>query len=236
MNRDFLEKFLDKISEFPVWAKKILYNKLSADVTKDDNDLGYVFATYKPVLTDSGKCELNQKKLQFDSNIYNILDYCDKGTSISEIAVNTYMSMEEIAAYFLFCVDEGYIQLPDDSQIFNIAGFLAGKYRTGEFFLKDGMISETQLDDAILHYEHRAIKNNKFGQSLIEMGLISKNQLNAIISFKNEAKKRFILDHNELPKVRNSIDYELQIQILKKENEQLKNQIEQLCSGEKKSV
>ena len=37
-----------------------------------------------------------------------------------------------------------------------------------------------------------------------------------IISFKNEAKKRFILDHNELPQINSQVDYERQIQILKR--------------------
>ena len=141
------------------------------------------------------------------------------------------MSLEEIANYFLFGVDEGYIQLPDNSQILNIAGFLAGKYRTGEYFVKDGVITEEQLDDAILNYEHRTKKSKKFGQSLVDMGLISQKQLDIIISIKEEAKNRFILDHNEIPvisAIKSSYEYQKQIEELKKENKQLKTRIEEL--------
>ena len=231
VHRNFLEKFLNKISSFPDWIKQIIYINLSREVSTQ-NDLAYIFATYKPVLTDKGKCELANQVPKFDENIYNILSYCDSGASISEIALNTYLSLEEIANYFLFGVDEGYIQLPDNSQILNIAGFLAGKFRTGEYFVKDGIISESQLDVAVLNYEHRAKKNDKkFGQILIELGLISQQQLDVILKIKEEAQKRFILDHNEVPKIKEAQDYEKQIAELKKENTQLKLQIHELTGA-----
>ncbi len=231
MQRNFLEKFLLKISDFPSWIKKIIYENLSSGVNSND-DLSYILATYKPVLTDKGKCELDYKNSQFDKNIYNILGYCDIGTSISEIALNTYMSLEEVANYFLLGVDEGYIQLPDNSQILNIAGFLAGKFRTGEYFVQDGSISKSQLDDAVLNYEHRAKKHNKkFGQSLVDSGLITQKQLDVILSIKQEAQKRFILDYNEVPKIKPLQDYEKEIAELKTENKLLKARIEELTSS-----
>ncbi len=233
MQRNFLEKFLNKISEFPSWIKEIIYINLSKEVDPENN-LSYTFATYRPRLTDKGKCELDNKSTNFDINIYNILDHCDKNTSITEMTLDTYMSMEEIANYFLFGVDEGYIQIPDNSQILNIAGFLAGKFRTGEYFLQDGVISEQQLNDAVINYEHRAKKNNKkFGQSLVELGLISQKQLDIILSIKEEAQRRFILDHNEIPKIKDakkSNEYERQIEELKRENMQLRKQLNALYS------
>ena len=237
MNRDFLEKFLDKLSEFPQWIKKIIYVKLSSEIDTTQN-LDYVFMTFAPVLTDKGKCELDNKNLCLDNNIYNILDSCDKKLTISDIILNTFLSLEETAAYFLFCVDEGFIQIPDNSQVLNIAGFLAGKFKTGEYFLQNGEISQQQLDDAVLNYEHRAKPNKKFGQSLIELGLINEKQLETILKIKQEAQKRFILDHNEVPKIKEkkSEEYEKQIEILKKENERLKQQLRQLLLAEKHNV
>lgn len=231
MRRNFLEQFLAKISNFPSWIKEIIYVKLSEEIDKD-NGLAYIFATYRPVLTYKGKCELDYKKSNFDLNIYNIMDYCDKNSSISEIVLNTYMSMEEIANYFLFCVDEGYMQIPDNSQILNIAGFLAGKYRTGEYFVQNGIISESQLDTAVHNYEKQK-ENKKFGQSLIDLGLISQKQLDIILAIKEEAKKRFILDHNEIPKInqeytKTSYEYEKQIENLKEENKKLKIKLNRL--------
>lgn len=233
MQRNFLKQFLDKISKFPTWIKEIIYVQLSEQIDKE-NDLAYIFATYKPVLTYKGKCELDYKKSNFDMNIYNILEYCDNDSSISEITLNTYMSMEEIANYFLFCVDEGYLQIPDNSQILNIAGFLAGKYRTGEYFVQNGIISEAELDKAVDNYNNKK-ENKKFGQSLVDLGLITQKQLDIILSIKEEAKKRFVLDHNEIPKikqqyVKTSDEYEKQIEDLKNENKQLKQKLNQLLA------
>ncbi len=233
MQRNFLDKFLEKISNFPAWIKEIIYVRLKNDMTSE-GELAYTFATFRPILSDKGKCELNTKQSGFDSNIYNIFEYCDNGSSISDITLNTYLSMEEVANYFLFAVDEGYIQIPDNSQILNIAGFLAGKFRTGEYFMQDGVISEQQLDDAVLNYEHRAKKHDKkFGQSLIELGLISQKQLDILLSIKEEAKKRFILDHNEVPKITESKDYETIIRNLRDENQQLKERLNELLGGKK---
>lgn len=207
--------------------------KLSEDIDNDD-DMAFIFATYKPVLTYKGKCELDYKKSNFDANIYNILKYADTDSSISDVVLNTYMSMEEIANYFLFCVDEGYMQIPDDSRILNIAGLLAGKYSTGEYLVNNGTISTEQLNDAVGSFKNEKTPK-KFGQFLVDLGLISQKQFDKIISLKEEAKKRFVLDHNEVPKINQEYtkatdSYEKQIEDLKKENLMLKNKLNQLLT------
>lgn len=228
LRREFLSQFLNKISNFPSWVKEIIYNKLSEEVGNSDNP-AYIFATYKPILTYKGRCENEFKKSGFDTNIYNILESADKDCSISEIALNTYLSMEELSGYFLFCVDEGYFEIPDDSQILNIAGFLTGKYSTGEYFVNNGTITSGEL------------KNTpNFGQKLVELGLISQNQLDTLINIKEEAKKRFILDYNEVPKINQEYakekdNYIKQIEELKNENARLKAKLEQLLTMVKKN-
>ena len=238
LNRQFLTQFLNKISSFPNWVKEIIYMQLAKEINQDSN-LAYNFATYKPVLTYKGKCELDFKKSGFDTNIYNILSAADNDNSISDITINTYLSMEEVAGYFLFCVDEGYFEIPDDSQIFSIVGFLSGKLRTGEYFMNNGTITESELNSAIKNYEQDK-ENKKFGQSLIEMGLISQKQLETILLIKEEAKKRFILDHNDVPEInqeyaKDSDNYQKQIDNLKEENNKLKSKLEQLLTMVKKN-
>ena len=233
MNRQFLAQFLNKISDFPSWVKEIIYVKLSEEINKDSN-LAYTFATYKPILTYKGKCELDFKKSSFDTNIYNILSAADNDNSISDITINTYLSMEEVAGYFLFGVDEGYFEIPDNSQILSIAGFLAGKLRTGEYFMNSGTISETELNSAVETYEKNK-DNKKFGQSLIELGLITQRQLDTILLIKEEAKKRFVLDHNEVPEInqeyaKDSDNYQKQNEDLKEENSKLKTKLDQLLT------
>lgn len=147
--------------------------------------------------------------------------------------------MEEVAGYFLFGVDEGYFEIPDNSQILSIAGFLAGKLRTGEYFMNSGTISESELNSAIENHEQNK-ENKKFGQSLIELGLITQKQLETILLIKDEAKKRFILDHNDVPEisqeyVKESDTYQKQIEDLKEENNKLKSKLEQLLTMVKRN-
>lgn len=238
VKREFLKQFLNKISNFPSWVKEIIYKKLSEELENKENP-AYIFASYKPILTYKGRCELEFRKSGFDDNIYNILQSADSDCSISEITLNTYLSMEELARYFLFCVDEGCFEIPDNSQILNIAGFLAGKYNTGEYFVNNGTITETQLDDVVKNTDQKT-SNKNFGQILVNLGLITKKQLDTILAIKDEAKKRFILDYNDVPKFNceyttEKDNYEKQIEDLKQENKILKQKLEQLLTMVKRN-
>ena len=77
--------------------------------------------------------------------------------------------------------------------------------------------------------------NKKFGQILIDSGLITKTQLDKILALKEEAKKRFVLDHNEIPVIKQvysklSDDYKQKIDLLEHENKQLKMKLNQLLT------
>ena len=70
---------------------------------------------------------------------------------------------------------------------------------------------------------------------MVDLGLISQKQFDKILSLKEEAKKRFVLDHNEVPKINQEYakiadTYEKQIEDLKKENLMLKNKLNQLLA------
>ena len=70
---------------------------------------------------------------------------------------------------------------------------------------------------------------------MVDLGLISQKQFDKILSLKEEAKKRFVLDHNEVPKINQEYakiadKYEKQIEDLKKENLMLKNKLNQLLA------
>ena len=65
----------------------------------------------------------------------------------------------------------------------------------------------------------------------VELSFISQKQLDTILAIKDEAKKRFILDHNEVPKIVEAKDYEKQIEDLKRENLELRNKIKKLLSN-----
>lgn len=233
MKRNFLKQFLYNISDFPDWLKEIIHSQLAEEI-RDADSLAYVFTSYKPILTYKGRCELDFRKTGFDSNIYNFLDAADKNFSISEFTLNTYLSLEEVTRYFLFCADEGYFEIPDNSEILNIAGFLTGKFRTGEYFVKSGTISEDELNSAVENYENNNNENKKFGQTLIDKGLITPSQLTTILKIKEDARKRFVLDFNDVPKIKQETNEKeiskKQIETLQQENKILKTKLEQLLT------
>ncbi len=236
MKKNIFNTFLSRIEDFPLWIKQIIFLKLSDDIKtqvcekflKENSE--DIFSLYKPTLTFKGSEELKNKTCGLDLNIYNFLDYCENNSSILEISLNTFLSMEEVAKYFIFCVEQGYVEKAENIEIEAMAGFIAGKFRTGEYFRQKGTISDEQLEKAV---DISSKSNKKFAEILVDLGFITLDDVAAMLTIKEEAKKRFILDYNTVPQGKNEFCnkeemYKKEISDLKTENEKLKKQISQL--------
>ncbi len=236
MKKNIFNTFLSKIDNFPLWIKQIIFLKLSDDIKshvcekflKENSE--DIFSLYKPTLTFKGSEELKNKSCGLDLNIYNFLEYCENNSNILEISLNTFLSMEEVAKYFIFCIEQGYIEQPENIEIQAMAGFIAGKFRTGEYFRQKGAITDEQLEKAV-HISAKSQK--KFAEILVDLGFITQDDVSAMLTIKEEAKKRFILDYNTVPQGKNEFCdkeemYKKEITDLKTENEKLKKQISQL--------
>lgn len=228
--------FLAKIEEFPLWIKQIIFLKLSDDIKsqvcekflKENSE--DIFSLYKPTLTFKGSEELKKRCSGLDLNIYNFLEYCENNASILEISLNTFLSMEEVAKYFIFCIEQNYIEKPENIEIEAMAGFIAGKFRTGEYFRQKGVITDEQLEKAVDISEK---SHKKFAEILVDLGFITRDDVSAMLAFKEESKKRFVLDYNTVPQGKNEFcnkeeQYKKEIEDLKRENEILKKRISQL--------
>lgn len=236
MRQNIFSVFLNKVESFPLWIKQIICVKLSEDIKaqvcekflKENSD--NIFSLYKPILTYKGREELNNRKSGLDSNIYNFLSYAESDATILDISLNTFLSVEEVAKYFIFCMEQEYVEKPENIEIEAMAGFLAGKFRTGEYFAKKGAISKEHIDKAL---EHQSKSSKKFAEILIDMGLITQEDVSAMLAFKEDSQKRFILDFNEVPKGREEFCdkekmYKKEIEELKAENKKLNKKISQL--------
>lgn len=241
MKKNIFELFLDKVFNVPFWVKQVMYLKL-ADEMKDNaceeflrNNKDDIFATFVPTITFKGKTELTERKYGLDNNIYNFLQCCLNEYSMLEISVNTFLSMEEIAKYYELCLEQNFIKKPDSLEIHAMAGYIAGKFRTGEYFKQKGIITVDQLQQAILaHREAQESGNPKrFGEVMVALGFVTEDDLKAILILKEESKKRFILDYNTVPQTdttftNDSQKYEEEIAALKDENIKLKRKMLQL--------
>ena len=249
MKKNIFKLFLEKALGVPFWVKQVIYIKLAKemrdcfceDFLREHQD--DIFSTFVPTLTFKGKTELLEHKCGLDTNIYNFLQNCANEYSMIEISVNTFLSMEEVAKYFEFCLDQNFVKLPQSNEVHAMAGYISGKYRIGEYFKQKGELSDEQLQQAILAHRDAQESNNpkKFGEILIELGYVTEADLKALLVLKEEAKKRFILDYNALPKsetayVSASQKDEKEIEELKKENEKLKRKLLQLLELVKKDV
>ncbi len=236
MKKNIFSVFLDKVEDFPLWFKQIICLKLSEELKiqvcekflKEKSD--DIFSLYSPILTFKGSEELRKRSCGFDLNMYNFLDYCKNNSSILEISLNTFLSMEEVAKYFIFCVEQDFVEKPENISIYAMAGFIAGKFRTGEYFTEKGAITEVQLQKAL---NAQPNSSKKIAEILVDMGFISQEDVSAMLAFKEEAKKRFILDTNVVPVgetgfCQKEYEYNAEIENLKAENALLKKKISQL--------
>jgi len=249
LRKNLFNLFIDKILDIPFWIKQVIYIKLMKEMKEAHCDVSIrenyknFFSMYVPTLTFSGETELAERKCGLDNNIYTFLQCCADGLSIIEISVNTFLSMEEVAKYFELCVEQNFIKAPESKEVYAMAGYIAGKFRIGEYFKQKGIISADELEMAVLKYKELedAGKPKKFADVMISMGYISKEQIKAVLVLKEESKKRFILDYNSIPKceithVNENQKYQEEMNNLKEENLKLKKKMLQLLELVKRNA
>lgn len=248
LKKNILDLFFEKVMAVPFWIKQYMYLKLSKEMQEMAyenfmrNNPDELVATYVPTITFKGKTELMEHRCGFDNNIYNFLQNCANGYNMLEIAVNSFLSMEEAAKYYEICLEQNFIKNPESKEIHAMVGFIAGKFRTGEYFKQKGVLTVDQLQQAILAHRDAQQSNSpkRFGEILISLGYLTENDLKAVLRMKEEAKKRFILDYNTVPKAEVTYSnenqkYEEEIKNLKDENLKLKRKLLQLLELVKKN-
>lgn len=241
MKKNLFDLFLEKVLTVPLWIKQVIYLKLAQEMRENAcedfllNHPDDIFSTFVPILTFKGKTELMERKCGLDANIYNFLQGCSNDYSMLEISINTFLSMEEVAKYYELCLEQNFIKVPESKEIHAMAGFIAGKFRIGEYFKQKGAITVDDLQKAILTHKGLVSTENpqKFGEVMVSLGLVTQDDLKAVLILKEESKKRFILDYNTVPKpeaaaANEKEEFEKEIAALKDENIKLKRKMIQL--------
>lgn len=248
MARNILNTFLDKLLGFPLWVKQIIYLRLYKNLTLalsedfihiPEEDL---FHTHIPTLSYLGRTELTDRRNGCEPNIYTFLAGANEGLSMLEISMNNFWTVEEVAKCYIFCLEGNYIKSPERPYIPAMAGFMAGKYRTGEYFKRVGKIDVDQLEKAIVKQkelnEHGA--PSKIGEIMISLGYITEKDTSSLLVIKEEAQKRFILDASIIPKEANvpmidDTQYKAEIARLTEQNIKLREQLNKVLVFLKKN-
>jgi len=248
LKKNMLALFIDKLLLFPLWVKQIIYLRLHQNLslylsedfisTREDN----IFHLYVPVLSFIGKTELEERKNGLDDNIYSFLACVAQGLNLLEISMNNFWTMEEIAKYFILCLEQNYVKTPDSVFVYAMAGFMAGKFRTGEYFKRSGKINVDQLERAILTQKESVRDNRplKIAEIMISLGYITEKDTTSLLLIKEEAKNRFILDSSIVPSqyscpATNPKELEDEIAKLNQQNKILKEQINKVLAFVKKN-
>lgn len=235
MKKNLFKLFTDKLLDYPIWVKQAVFRKLYFNLKENGYEKRVIespekiFVFYEPVITYDGENELKNKKFALDNNIYNFLKLCRENYNILEIALNTFLSLEETAKLFMFCMEQNYIEYPKNKEVFATCGFIAGKFRTGEYFKEKGLISPQQLEECL---KIQKTETKPIGEILTDLNLISKTEIKNLFTLKFDAKKRFILDSAIYPtselQITEKEKYQIEIDNLKQENETLKKRMKQL--------
>lgn len=236
MSNTLFINYMEKMLAFPLWIKQTIFLKLSRDLnTYLSNEFldvhqGELFHTYRPSLSDAGQNELLTKDSKYDELIYSFMNCCSKGMSLVEIAIENNLTMEEVAKAFMFCKTSGLFSNKVPSSVSAIAGFIAGKYRTGEYFIRTGKMTIEQLDSVLNKQQEMndAGKHVFIAELMIQMGFVDDKDVKSIIFMKEEAGKRFSLNPDDIPTIaleQEKFDIRVENTRLKEENEILREKI-----------
>ena len=244
LKRNLLNAFIEKLKEFPLWIKQVIFLHLYEDlkamlsddfINRKESDLLHL---YVPVLSYIGKSELEAREKGFEPNMYLFLEDLDDGFSIMEIALNRFWTIEEVCKLFMTAIENDMIKAPIPVKIFAMAGYMSGKFRTGEYFKRSGKINVDQLE-ITLRKQKELVEHGqkvKIAQVMIDLGFITQKDTESLIVIKEEARKRFILDTSIIPEgvTANENKYVAEIEELKRQNTILKAKLTKLLSMFKK--
>ena len=249
MKKSLLDTFVDKLLDFPLWVKQAVYLKMREHLETFLSD-DFIFEKsqdnfymYRPQLSYVGKTELVERQLGLDSNLYTFLEMVEEECDIITIALNRFWTIEEVAKYFVFCCEQNFIKSPIPNKVMIMSGYLAGKYRTGEYFKRIGKINIDQLEHTISVQKELREKGErpKFVELMIEFGYVTEADSKALLVLKEQASKRFIMDTSLIPDGASydSADaekYIAEINDLKLENKKMKSQLNKILLFLKKNA
>jgi len=241
MSKSLYLGFMEKMLAFPLWIKQSIFLGLSKDLTTYlsneflDVEEGELFHIYKPELSELGQNELFTKESKFDESIYSFLNCCSQGMSLIEIAIENNFTMEEVSKAFTFCKTSGFFSKDVPKLVAAIAGFIAGKYRTGEYFIRAGKMTIEQLDEVLTKQQemNQSGKHVFIAELMVQMGFVRERDVKSIIFMKEEAGKRFSLNSDEVPSIymeRENFDIRVENTRLKEENDILKQKMDALLT------
>lgn len=233
MKKNKFAQLNQKISDFPLWIKEVLYIDIKKNmaslvgvdgIVQSEDDL---FQYACPKLTFKGRTELVNRAKKHPQALYLFLSFLAKEYSIVEIMLEKTWTLEEVAKLYMMAFELEYVPALPSKLSQAGALYFASKIRVGEYLKLIGKLNSEQLENAINMQRAYLIDDIKkqMGEVLIECGYVQEKDLQNILTLKDESKKRFDLNLDFSSTTELNAELEQKIEALKKENTLLKRKL-----------
>ena len=235
--------FMSNLLMMPIWIKQLLYvylrYRLEEELTPqylNSYELEDIFQLHKTILTYKGKKELETKSMNLTPNYYAFLQDSADGLTIAELTIKNNWNLFEVSNIFIDCLEKEFVANPASNKMIEIVRYMAGKTRIGEYFLRTNQITVEQLEN-VLHQQEKIKQatGEQVGAAtvLVNMGFVPESEVKAILRYKEESRKRFILDSfvsSDMSVGEDSASLKTTNDRLLKENKLLKLQLRKLLN------
>ena len=198
-------QFMSDLLLMPIWIKQLMYvylkYRLEEELTPQylsSFDIGDIFQLHKSVLTYKGKKEVENPTLNLPKNHYIFLQDSIDSLTVAESTIKNDWNLYEVSNIFLDCLDKELVAMPQSVKMIEMVRYLSGKTRIGEYFLRIGQISQDQLSSILEQQEKiKRATNEQVGTAtiLVNMGYIPESAVKAVLRYKEESRKRFMVEN-----------------------------------------
>lgn len=206
MAQNNLGVLIGTILDAPVWVQEVIFLDLKRHLEtihpgstapgREDE----IYPSLVPEISFKGKKELQNHDLNLDMNVYRYLDSALKGLRVIDITLNNFWTLEESSSYLAQCIKAELIKNPPNPVVSASIFYLGGEIRLGEYVKRLNMINIEQLDDILRNQKNYNEQNPdaklRIGEIMVKMGLVANQDIDKIITIKNEAQKRFIMKND----------------------------------------
>lgn len=193
--------FFNNIMELPLWVKQIVHLRANQELKNQLEDYMHslnpeqLLQQIVPKLTYGGRMEIEEPKNNITNEQYIFLMNAGKGYDVFEIALTNFWSLEQVCKYYTRMIELELVEYPNCQINSAILNFLAGQIKTGDILRKLRKVDTKQIELALKEQKKKQDQgiNAKFADVMIELGFIQNKDVEILLRFKEESKKRFIM-------------------------------------------
>ncbi|MGD9580223.1 MAG: hypothetical protein AB7V50_02520, partial [Vampirovibrionia bacterium] len=191
---------MQRISSMPIWVKQAIYSELKSDIAScSDIELldkmeSKLIQLHVPKLSIASTRLIENNTLQKDDYITEnqklFIKASNEGLNLLEIAHKNNFSFKYTCQLFLDLVKHNYIEDLSNNYTRNFVLYIIGEIRLGEFLVRTGRLSTTQLDKALFTKKCSESFNSEitFREILVNLGYMKNSELESISIIKKSAE------------------------------------------------